>query len=167
MTLRHRFAALVVNNRGISLTVLMLITAFFAVGLTKVEIRTIFSDLFPKDHPFVQTYKDHGNFGNPLTITIMIKNKRGDIYNPETLSKVFRMTRDIDLAPSVDHDQILSLASEKARYAEATPDGVDVKPMMEDTAPTTPEQMEEFRHRVDRSTNVRKFLISEDETATC
>jgi len=166
MTLRHRFAALVVNNRGISLTVLMLITAFFAVGLTKVEIRTIFSDLFPKDHPFVQTYKDHGNFGNPLTITIMIKNKRGDIYNPETLSKVFRMTRDIDLAPSVDHDQILSLASEKARYAEATPDGVDVKPMMEDTAPTTPEQMEEFRHRVDRSTNVRKFLISEDETAT-
>jgi len=166
MGLRHRFAALVINNRGISLGILLIITAFFAYGLRTVDIRTIFSDLFPKDHPFVQTYKDHGNFGNPLTITIMVKNKQGDIYNPETLNKVFRLTRDIDLAPSVDHDQILSLASEKARYAEATPYGVDIKPMMEDTAPQTEEEMTEFRHRVDRSNNVRTFLISEDETAT-
>lgn len=166
MGLRHRFAALVINNRGISLTILMLITAFFAYGLRYVEIRTIFSDLFPKDHEYVKTFKDHPNFGNPLTVTIMIKNKNGDIYNAETLSKVFRMTRDIDLTPSVDHDQILSLASEKARYAEATPYGIDIKPMMEDTAPNTDEEMEEFRQRVDRSNNVRKFLISEDETAT-
>ena len=166
MTLRHRFAALVINNRGLSLSILMLITAFFAYGLKDVQIRTIFSDLFPKDHEFVKTYMDHGNFGNPLTVTIMIKNKHGDIYNAETLAKVYRMTRDIDLTPSVDHDQILSLASEKARYAEATPDGVDMKPMMEDTSPDTPAELEEFRHRVDRSSNVRKFLISEDETAT-
>ncbi len=166
MGLRHRFAALIINNRGISLTILMLITAFFAYGLRSVEIKTVFSDLFPKDHEFVKTFKDHPNFGNPLTVTIMIKHKNGDIYNPETLSKVFRMTRDIDLAPAVDHDQILSLASEKARYAEATPYGIDIKPMMEDTAPDTEEKMQEFRKRVDRSNNVRKFLISEDETAT-
>jgi uncharacterized protein len=166
MPLRHRFAALVINNRGISLSILMLVTAFFAWGLRDVQIRTIFSDLFPKDHEFVKTYKDHPNFGNPLTITLMIKNKHGDIYNTETLSKVFRMTRDIDLAPSVDHDQILSLASEKARYAEATPYGVDIKPMMEDTVPQNEEEMDEFRSRIDRSNNVRTFLISEDETAT-
>jgi uncharacterized protein len=166
MGLRHRFAALVINNGGISLSILMLITAFFAYGLRDVEIRTIFSDLFPKDHEFVKTFKAHPNFGNPLTITIMVKNKNGDIYNAETLNKVFRMTRDIDLAPSVDHDQILSLASEKARYAEATPYGIDIKPMMEDTVPDSAEKIQEFRDRVDRSNNVRKFLISEDETAT-
>ncbi|MCB1749307.1 MAG: MMPL family transporter [Gammaproteobacteria bacterium] len=166
MSIRHRIAALVIGYRHISLAILMAITAFFLYGLKDVEIRTIFSDLFPKDHPFVQTFQDHRNFGNPLTITIMIKNKHGDIYNHETLNKVWRMTRDIDLAPSVDHDQILSLASEKARYAEATPYGVDIKPMMEDSVPDSPEAMEEFKHRVDRSNNVRKFLISEDETAT-
>ena len=167
MTLRHRFAALVINNRGISLSILLAITAFFAYGLTKVEIRTIFSDLFPKDHPFVRTYKDHPNFGNPLTITIMVKRTDGQsIYNFETLSKVANLTREIDLAPSVDHDQILSLASEKARYSEATPYGVDVKPMMEDTVPKTAEQLKDFRSRIDRSNNVRKYLISDDETAT-
>ncbi|MGE0487190.1 MAG: RND family transporter [Gammaproteobacteria bacterium] len=166
MGIRHRIAALIIGYRHISLAILMAITAFFLYGLKDVDIRTIFSDLFPKNHPYVQTFQDHRNFGNPLTITIMIKNKRGDIYNHETLNKVWRMTRDIDLAPSVDHDQILSLASEKARYAEATPYGVDIKPMMEDSVPDSPEAMAEFKHRVDRSNNVRKFLISEDETAT-
>jgi len=39
--------------------VIALLTLFFTAGLTKVELRTIFSDLFPKNHPFVQTYKDH------------------------------------------------------------------------------------------------------------
>jgi hypothetical protein len=167
MTLRHRFAGLVINNRGISLLILMTLTAFFAVGLTKVQIRTIFSDLFPTDSEYVKTYKDHPNFGNPLTITIMVKRTDGqDIYNTETLAKVAAITREIDLAPSVDHDQILSLASEKARYTEATPNGVDVKPMMEDKVPINAAQLKEFRSRVDRSNNVRKYLISDDETAT-
>ena len=166
MGLRHRFAAWVINNRGLSLAILMAITAFFAVGLTHVQIKTIFSDLFPKDHPFVQTYKDHGNFGNPLTIVLMVKRKDGDIYNKDTLAKIWNMTRDIDLAPSVDHDQIISIATEKARYAEATPYGVDVKPLMDAKAPETAEELAEFKNRVDRANNVRTFLISGDETAT-
>jgi len=166
MGLRHRFAAWVINNRGISIGILLAITAFFGVGLIHVQIKTIFSDLFPKDHPFVQTFKDHGNFGNPLTVVMMVKRKDGDIYNKETLAKVWNMTRDIDLAPSVDHDQIISIATEKARYAEATPYGVDIKPLMDAKAPETAEELADFRHRVDRANNVRTFLISSDETAT-
>jgi len=145
---------------------ILAVTVFFAVGLASVQIRTIFSDLFPSNHPFVQTFKDHPNFGNPLTITLMVKRKDGDIYNLETLEKVYRMTRDIDLAPSVDHDQVLSIATEKARYAEATPYGVDVKPLMDGSAPKDEAELEEFKHRVDRANNVRTFLISQDESAT-
>ena len=166
MGLRHRFAAWVINNRNFSLAILLAITAFFAVGLTKVQVKTIFSDLFPKDHPFVQTYKAHNNFGNPLTVVLMVKRKDGDIYNKETLQKVWDLTKEIDLAPSVDHDQILSIATEKARYSEATPDGVEVKPLMDAKAPETAEELADFKVRVDRANNVRTFLISGDETAT-
>ena len=103
------------HHRVVSLLVIAAITAFFAAGLPRVELRTIFSDLLPKNHPFVQTYADHPNFGNPLTVTVMVKRKDGDIYNPETLAKVWNITRDIDLVQGVDHDQILSIATEKAR----------------------------------------------------
>ena len=146
--------------------VIAAITVFFAAGLRHVELRTIFSDLLPKNHPFVQTYADHPNFGNPLTVTVMVKRKDGDIYNPETLQKVWDITRDIDLTPGVDHDQILSISTEKARYSEATPYGIESQPLMGDAVPANDEELAEFRLRVDKAPNARAFLISEDESAT-
>ncbi|ABS62776.1 exporters of the RND superfamily [Parvibaculum lavamentivorans DS-1] len=164
--LSSRIARAAMTYRWLSLLILTAITGFFAVQLPNVELRTIFSDLLPSNHPFVQTYKDHPNFGNPLTVTVMIKRKDGDIYNAETLQKVWDLTRDIDLTPAVDHDQILSVATEKARYAEATPNGIDSRPLMEDHAPRTPAEIAEFRNRLLKSPNVRTFMVSEDETAT-
>jgi len=163
---RYRLAMYTMRHRGLAAALIFGITAFFAVGVANVELKTIFSDLFPKTHPFVQTYKDHPNFGNPLTITMMVKVKDGTIYNAETLAKVWRMTRDIDLAPAVDHDQIISITTEKARFAEATPYGIDMKPLMEDKEPETKEEIDKFRAAVDKAPNVRTFLISPDETAT-
>ena len=164
--LRFRMASFVMKNRGLTALLFALVTIFFAVGIRNVELKTIFSDLLPKDDPFVQVFKDHPNFGNPLTFTVMIQRKDGDIYNAETLDKVWKLTRDIDLSPGVDHDQILSIATEKARYAEATPFGIDVRPLMEDHAPVTPEEIAEFRARADKSPGARNFLISSDESAT-
>ncbi|MDE0853937.1 MAG: MMPL family transporter [Nevskia sp.] len=146
--------------------VFVAITTFFAIGLRNVELKTIFSDLLPKDDPYVQVFKAHPNFGNPLTVTIMVKRRDGDIYNHDTLAKVWKLTRDIDLAPGVDHDQILSIATEKARYAEATPEGIDMRPLMSDHVPSDGGEIADFRHRVDQSPAVRTFLISADGTGT-
>ncbi len=165
-TLRYRLAALTMTHSWATLALLLAITAFFGYGLKNVELKTIFTDLLPKNHPFVQTYLDHPNFGNPLTVTVMVKRKDGNIYNPETLAKVWDLTRDIDLVAGVDHDQILSITTEKARYAEATPFGIDSQPLMEDHAPATQEEVEDFIARVKKSPGTQKFLISEDQTAT-
>ena len=72
-TIRHKIARLAVRNRWISLGVTLLITAIFGYGFLHVEARTIFSDLFPKSHPFVKAYKDHPNFGNPFNVTTIVK----------------------------------------------------------------------------------------------
>jgi len=176
-SLRYRIARWVMQHRGLSWVVFGVVTAAFAAGLPNVELRTIFSDLLPEDDPFVQVFKDHPNFGNPLTVTVMVKRKDGPpgaegagytntIYNNETLAKVWQMTRDIDLTPGVDHDQILSIATEKARYAEATPFGIDMRPLMGDAVPVTAEEIADFRARVDKSPGSRNFLISGDNTAT-
>ncbi|MDI3258734.1 MAG: efflux RND transporter permease subunit [Sinobacteraceae bacterium] len=163
---RYRFARWVLAQRRWVTIAFVAVTVFFAAGLRHVELRTVFSDLLPKDDPFVQVYKDHPNFGNPLTVTLMLQCKHGDIYNADTLGKVWQLTRDIDLTPGVDHDQILSIASEKARYAEATPEGIDMRPLMGDRPPATPDEIANFRNRVDKSLSARTFLISRDESAT-
>ncbi|HJV27699.1 MAG TPA: MMPL family transporter [Aromatoleum sp.] len=164
--LRHRLARFVLGHRALMLFVMALATAFFAAGLQRIEVRTIFSDLFPKNHPFVQAYKDHPNFGNPLTITLMVKRKDGkDVFQPDTMKKVWDMSREVDLAPGVDHDQILSIATEKARYTIVTADGIYSNPIMDDHPPVTAEELAEVRRRVNESAGARTFLVSEDGTA--
>ncbi len=176
-TLRLRLAHWILDHRRAALAVFALITLFFACALPRVQLRTIFSDLLPQDDPFVQVFKAHPNFGSPLTVMIMIQRKDGPpgaegpgykntIYSPETLAKVWKLTRDIDLAPGVDHEQILSIATEKARYSEATPGGIDMRPLMDGAPPATDGEMDTFRDRVNKSAGVRTFLISRDSSAT-
>ncbi|THD01820.1 RND transporter [Panacagrimonas perspica] len=164
--MRFRMARWVMANRGLVLIIFALATIAFAVGIPRVEIRTIFKDLLPADDPFVQVYYDHPNFGNPLTVSVMIKRKQGDIYNADTLQKVWQMTRDIDLTPGIDHDQLISIATEKLRFAESTPYGIDMRPLMDDSVPSTPDEVSDFRRRVEQSPNARVFYVARDETAT-
>lgn len=166
MELRYRIAKWVMAHRRFTALVFVVITAFFAAGLPNVQLKTIFSDLLPKDDPFVHVFKDHPNFGNPLTISIMVRCKDGDIFNAKTLQMIWNLTRDIDLAPGVDHDEILSVATTKARYVEATPSGIDINPLMGDHPPKTPAEIEQFRERLDKSPGVRNFLVSGDYKST-
>ena len=164
--MRFRIAKWIMHHRfGVGMAFIIVTLAFMS-QFPKVEIRTIYNDFLPTNEEFVKVFFAHRNFGNPLTMTIMIKNKNGDIYNAETLGKVYQMTRDIDLAPSIDHDQIISIATEKMRYAEATRDGIDTKPLMEAHAPKTEDEIAEFRRRVNISSGAQTFYISGDSTAT-
>ncbi len=164
--MNFRLAKWIMDRRASCGIAFILITLAFMVGIPHVQIRTIFKDLLPTNDPFVKVYFDHPNFGNPLLISVMVKRKQGDIYNEETLSKVWKMTRDLDLAPYVNHDTLISISTEKLRYAEATPDGVDLQALMDNHAPRTKEELQEFRKRVSKSPNARTFYISPDETAT-
>ena len=165
-SLRHKIARLAVRNRWVTLGIALAITLFFGVGLLHIEARTIFSDLFPRTHPFVQAFKDHPNFGNPLTVTVMVKRTDGhDIYDAQTMDKLFQMSRDIDLVPGVDHDQIVSIATAKARYTVLTADGIYSNPVMDDQPPKTADELGEIRRRVNESPYVSTFLVSQDGSA--
>src|SRR5581483_9455193 len=52
-----------------------------------------------------------------------------------------------------------------ARYSEATPTGIDMRPLMGGSPPQAPEEIAQFRARVEKAPNVRVFLISRDEHA--
>lgn len=163
---RFRLAALIMRNRLMVALLFIAVTVFFAMGIGGLTIKTVFSDLLPKDDPYVQVFKDHPNFGNPLTVTVMIKRTDGDIYNADTLQKVWDFTRAIDLVPGINHDSLISISTEKARYAEATPYGVDMRPLMGDSVPDNEDELDAFRKKVEQSPNVKTFYVSGDETAT-
>ncbi len=166
-TFRFRIAEWIVGHRRSVGIFFIFLTLFFAAGLPRLDIRTIFADLLPTDDPFVQAYHDHPNFGDPLTVTIMLKRTDGQkIYNADTLQKIFKLTRDVDLIEGVDHDRILSITTEKATYAEATADGIQMQPVMGNEVPTDPKDIADLERKVERSPIARTYLVSADQTAT-
>ena len=68
--------------------------------------------------------------------------------------------------PGVDHQQVISISTEKVRFAKATADGIYMWPLMDEHVPSSAEEIAEFRRRVEKSANARAFFISHDETAT-
>src|SRR5258708_21557092 len=97
---RHRLATFTLSHKWLVLGVMALITAFFGAGEVRQDVRTVFSDLFPRTHPFVQVYRDHQNFGSPLTGTLLIKRvDRKDIFQQDTMDNIWRLYPDLVLAP--------------------------------------------------------------------
>ncbi len=74
--MRFRIARWVMKHRAGVSVAFIIITIAFATGFPHVQIRTIFNDMLPVDDPFVQVYFDHRNFGNPLTMSVMVNARK-------------------------------------------------------------------------------------------
>lgn len=163
---RFRMAHWFTHHRRWFGVLFVLVTIGFSFGIPNVELKTIFNHMLPLDDPFVHTYFDHPNFGSPLTVSIMVQAKKGDIYQKNVLNDVFELSRGIDLAPEVDHNTIMSIATTKLRFAQATPEGIILRPLMGNSPPTSPEAVAGFKQRIDQSPEAHTFFVSPDATAT-
>ena len=115
-----RWAEWLYDHRLGVTALVVLLTAFFAWEVKHLDISTRFSDLYPRNHPYIKLFEKYPAFGSPFTVTVVIEAKKGTIYSAKTLEKIQEATRLVDLIPGVDHDQILSIASRKVKQVEAT-----------------------------------------------
>jgi predicted RND superfamily exporter protein len=160
-----RWAEWLYDYRHAATAVVILLTAFFAWQVKNLDVSTRFSDLYPRNHPYIQTFEKYPAFGSPFTISLVVEAKKGSIYNPETLAKIQEATRLVDLIPGVDHDQILSIASRKVKHVEATIGGIRAANLLVGPVPTTPEQIAKLRSDVLSTGGVAGTLVSFKEDA--
>lgn len=146
----------------ISLTV---VTLFFLGMIFNIQMYTQFLDLFPKNHPYVQVHKKYAKyFGGAYQATLVLEVKKGDIFNAETLSKMSRITDEVDLIPGVDHFGIYSIASQKVSVLKETAGGFSSHPVMKEV-PKNSEEMEDLKKKVFTSGNVNGIWVSRDQKA--
>jgi len=130
-----RIGDYVIRFRAIIGGILLIISAILGYYCTQVTVATKFDDFFPTNHANVQLYHQWQKYGGAQTLTVMIQVKDGDIFNYDTLKKIQDIQYDVDKLPGVDHNEVLSLASYRVSYAEATPGSLNIKPFMFPTVP--------------------------------
>ena len=160
-----RWAEWLYDHRLGAAIAVILLTVFFAWEVKHLDISTRFSDLYPRNHPYIKTFEKYPAFGSPFTISLVIEVKKGTIYNPKTLQKIQEATRLVDLISGVDHDQILSIASRKVKHVEATIGGIQAANLLVEQVPKTPEEIAKLREKVRATGGVMGSLVSFQEDA--
>jgi predicted RND superfamily exporter protein len=139
----------VLRHRAIIGITLLAITAFMAFWASRVRIATKFENFFPAEHPDVELYRKYSyQYGGAQKLAVMLRVKKGDIFNYQTLKTIQDITREVNILPGVDHNEIFSLASYRVAFAKAVPGAIISKTFMYPNVPTTPEEIAELRHNV-------------------
>jgi predicted RND superfamily exporter protein len=161
----YRLGQWLIDHRKIVATVTYAFTAVMLFFTTRIEMFTEFGDLLPYRHPFVQVHTKYANqFGGANNISIMIEKKNGTIFNVETLTKIYKMTQEIDLLPGINHDQIDSIGHRSTRYIKLEGGSIATPPVMR-RPPSSDRDVEEIRNIVHFSESLHGILVSLDDKA--
>lgn len=149
----ERIANFIINRRHYIFIIVVLLTLFFAYHASKISVKTIYSDLLPKNHPYIKVHNEIRNvFGGSNQVLIMVQvkdpekgGKYKDVFNPDTLGKVKFITDELRKFQGVDRYKILSIAEKKIRNMQLTSKGYVSEPVMWPNVPQTDEQLHKLK----------------------
>lgn len=145
----ERYVRFVVRHRVVVVGVVLVVTALLATQLRNVHLEIRRRANLPEDHPYVQVQNRISDlFGGESIVIIGVIATRGDIFTPEMLGKVQRITEQLRRSPSVIASSLFSIAAPYVKAVVSGPDDtMEVRPLMPEL-PTTPEAVERVRAAV-------------------
>jgi len=168
LTFPERLGAGMMRHRLAVLALVALTTLGFGYLALQVRVESPTIDLFPSNHPYVETFKKYSDvFGGASRVVIQLEVTEGDVFNPETLAKVQRITKALELMPGVNNYQVLSLAQRKVKEQKVDAErGFRAIPLAWPEVPTDQAGCEELRQRVHKNRRIHGSLVSLDDKAT-
>ena len=125
-----RLESLLFGHRAAFLIALGIFTAGMAVFAARLELSAGFEKQLPKGHEYIKTFEQYRDqlFGaNRLTIAVHAR--KGDIWNPETLTQVLKVTDALAYLPGVSRTSVTSLWTPNVFFTEITEDGFRAEPV--------------------------------------
>jgi uncharacterized protein len=158
------FGDFILKHRRSIGALLLLATAFMAWNAAHVRAATTFESLFPSSHPNVKLYQRYERrYGGAQTLVLLMRVRRGDIFNRGTLRKIVEVQNAVNGLPAVDHNQVFSLASYRAAFTEAVPGGLASKCFMYPELPRTPQELDALRQNVHAHRDRAQGLVTSDD----
>lgn len=161
-----RYVEKVVARPYLVILSILLITIFFLAQFKNLQMMFDPKSILPQNHPYVQlNNKIEESFGGSRVVVIGIYNKKGDIFNSNTLSKLKGITDDVKKIAGIKEENVVSIADRKIKYVVGTEDQIKITQLMEGEVPTTPEGLAELKKRVYSNNLFLPSLVSKDGTA--
>lgn len=162
------FCRLVLRQRWLVLGLLLALAAFMGVEARQVVVESRTTDVFPSTHPYVETFAKYSDtFGGASRVLISLEVKQGTIFNQQTLEKVQRISRAVELLPGINNYQVISLAQRKVKVQKVDAiAGIRSVPVMWPEVPSTQAGLDALQHTILGSRRYYGSLVSLDQKAT-
>lgn len=161
------FSAYCIRHRTVVTALIVISTLLMAVNLFRIDVRTVFSDMVPHNHPYISVHENYrDSFAASNKVTILLKVNEGDIFRLPVLEEVQRITRDLQLVSGANPTQIVSLATRKLKRINASTEGIETVPLMWPDLPRNSEEVRELRQAVISNPLVYGIFVDPDLTST-
>ncbi len=162
-----RFVEFCIRRRVMVVATIGVFTVIMAFFASKIDIKTVFDDLLPKNHSYVKVNDQFKNtFGGSNMVSVMVEVDKGDIFNQTILGKVQKITQELQLVDGVNQFQIVSLASKKMKEIRSSTEGIELHPLMWPELPKNEAEMTALRESVLKNPLVLGMYVSSDLKAT-
>ena len=144
------------------------ITGVLLYGAFQIRGEVILQHMLPYDHPYL---KLHARFSQVFgsggsTVAIALKARNGDIFNEKTLTKLKKMTNEVEMWEEIYRILTVSIASRAIKVVKARGKGeISVVPLMWPDVPKTPEGLEVLKEQIFSDPAYNGSLVSRDGTA--
>ena len=163
-----QFCWFVTSHRLAVLLLVLIVTALFSYGAFKIQSEVILQHMFPYNHPYLGLHARFSQvFGSGASgVAIALKAKEGDIFTQSILSKLQKMTYEIELWDEVYRVLTVSIASRSTKVVKALAKGnIKIESLMWPETPKNHEEMALLKKHIFSDPAHNGTLVSRDGTA--
>lgn len=163
-----RFIYILARHRIIVMILVVVAFVVFTFGAMKLRGAVILQDMLPYDHPYLKLHARFSEvFGSGGSgAVIIVRAKSGDIFNEKTLTKIQKMTNEVELWEEVYRILTVSIGSRSIKKVSTLQRGeIKIEPLMWPDVPKTPEQMEALKQSIFSNPAYNGTLVAKDGTA--
>ncbi|WP_221799594.1 efflux RND transporter permease subunit [Oceanobacter mangrovi] len=151
------------HNRGLVLTILVLLTLVFAWGLTQIRLDSSIEKYIPLNHPYIQNYLTHKDDmqSGVANVKIAVEAVGSDIFNDHYLKTLSKINDDVFFIAGVDRAGMQSLWTPNTRWTEVTEEGFQGGPVIPADYDGGPQSLDQVRENVLKSGQVGRLVAND------
>jgi len=163
-----RLSRFLTDYRRTVLAICVISAAIFGYGAIHIKGEVLVWEMVPFNHPYT---KIQGEFfpvfgGGGSTVIVAVKVKDGDIFTTERLTKIQKMTEELEMWEEVYRPLTVSIGSRSTKVIRTKKKGeISIEPMMWPDVPRTPEAMEQLKVDLFSNPAYSGSLVSHDGSA--
>ncbi|MDD2056813.1 efflux RND transporter permease subunit [Pseudomonas sp. GD03860] len=160
-------ADLLLNHRRAWLALFLLLSLGLGYSATQVRLDPGFNKQIPVRHEYMLNFLDFSRVftgANRLLVNVRWKGE-GDIYNPEFLDVLQKVTDDVFFISGVSRPSVTSLFTPNVRYVEITEEGYVGDLVVPPQYAGTPQDLAKVRSNAARAGQVGRLLANDQRSA--